>query len=59
MSDFHKLGAFSLKSQILKAPPKRKLHRDYTGFDENSFSNDLKSKLDLIKNLHYSSFDDI
>ena len=59
MSDFHKLAAFSLKSQILKAPPKRKLYRDYTGFDENSFSNDLKSKLDLIKNLHYSSFDDI
>ena len=33
-SDFHKLTVVSLKSQILKAPPKRKLYRDYKAFDE-------------------------
>ena len=59
ISDFHKLTAVSLKSQILKAPPKRKLYRDYKKFDENSLNNDLKSKLDSIKNLDYSSFEDI
>ena len=32
--DFHKIAAVSLKSQILKAPPKRKLYRDYKAFDE-------------------------
>ena len=46
ISDFHKLKAFSLKSQILKAPPKRKLYRDYKALDENSFNNELESKLD-------------
>ena len=39
ISDFHKLTAASLKSQTLKAPPKRKLYRDYKAFDENSFNN--------------------
>ena len=38
--DFHKLTAVSLKSQILKASPKRKL---YKAFDENSLNNDLKT----------------
>ena len=28
MSNFHRLTAVSLKSQILNAPPKRKLDRD-------------------------------
>ena len=45
ISDFHKLTAVSLKSQILKAPPKRKLYCTYKTFDENSFNNDLKTKL--------------
>ena len=35
---------------------KRMLYRDYKGFDENSFSNDVKSKSDAIKILDYSSF---
>ena len=51
ISDFHKLTAVSLKSQILQALPKRV-------FDENSFNNDLKSKLDSMKNLDYSSSED-
>ena len=59
LSDFHKLTAVSLKSQILKTPPKRKLYRDYKTFDENNFNNDLKSKLDTINNLDYSTFEDI
>ena len=29
MSDFHKLTAVSLKSQVLKAPAKRKFYRNY------------------------------
>ena len=49
ISDFYKLTAVSLKSQILKAPPKAKLYRDYKATDENSFNNDLKTKLDSIK----------
>ena len=59
ISDFHKLTTVSLKSQILKAPPNRKLYRDYKAFDENSFNNDLKTKLDSVKILDYSSFEDI
>ena len=59
ISDFHKLTAVSFKSQILKAPPKRKLYRDYKAFDENSFNNDLKTKLGSIKILNYSPFKDI
>ena len=46
-----------MKSQILKAPPKQKLYRDYKTFDENSFYNDLKIKLDSIKILDYYSFE--
>ena len=45
ISHFRKLMAASLNSQLLKAPLKRKLYRDYKTFDENSFNNDLKSKL--------------
>ena len=46
ISDFHKLSAVSLKTQILKTPPKRTFCRDYKTFDEkNSFKNNLKSKL--------------
>ena len=59
ISDFHKLTAVSLKLQILTAPPKRKLYNDFKAFDENSFDNDLQSKLDLIKNLDSSSFEAI
>ena len=31
-SDFHRFTAVSLQSQILKAPPKQKLYRDYKVF---------------------------
>ena len=57
--NWNKLTAVCLKSQILKAPPKRNLYRDYKAIDENNFNNDLKTKLDLIKILDYSSFEDI
>ena len=59
LSDFHKLVAVSLKTQKLKTPPKRKLYREYKTFDENNSNNDLKSKLDTINNLDYSTFEDI
>ena len=59
ISDFHKLTAATLKSKILKAPPKRNLYRDYKVFDENNFNNDLKTKLDSIKILDYFSLEDI
>ena len=59
ISDFHKLTAVSLKSQILKAPPKIKYYRNYKSFDENKFKEDLKSQLDSIETLEYSLFESI
>ena len=59
ISDFHKLTAVSLKSQILKAPPKIKTYRNYKTFDENRFNEDLKSKLDSIEKLDYPLFESI
>ena len=59
MSDFHKLMAVSLKSEILKAPPKIKAYRNYKTFDENRFNEDLKSKLDSIEKLEYLLFESI
>ena len=56
---WNKSTAVCLKSQILKAPPKQNLHRDYKAIDENNFNNDLKTNLDLINILDYSSFEDI
>ena len=53
------MTAVSLKSQILKAYLKPKLHRDYENLDENSFDNDIESKSDSTKNPDYSSFEDI
>ena len=52
--DFHKLTAVSLKSQILKAPPKIKTYRN-NRFNED----DLKAKLDLIEKLDYLLFESI
>ena len=57
ISDFHKLTAISLKSQVLKAPSKIKTYRNYTTFDENRLNEDLKSKLDLIEKLDYPLFE--
>ena len=59
ISDFHKLTAVSLKSQILKAPPKMKTYRNYKTFDENRFNEDLKSTLDSIEKLDYPLFESI
>ena len=57
MSDFHKLTAASLKSQVLKAPAKRKFYRNYKNFDEDNFNKDLKLKLDSLEELDYSLFE--
>ena len=57
MSDFHKWTAVSLKSQILKALPKQNLFGDLETFNQNTFNNDLESKLHSIKNLDYSYFE--
>ena len=46
MLNFHKLIVASLKSQLLKAPPKRKFCRNYKNVDEDNFNKDLKLKLD-------------
>ena len=59
ISDFHKLTSVSLKSQILKAPPKIKTYKNYKTFDENRFNEDLKSKLDSIEKLDYPLFESI
>ena len=56
MSDFHKLIAVSLKSQVLKAPAKRKFYRNYKNFDGDNFNRHLKLKLDSLKELGYSLF---
>ena len=59
ISDFHKLTAVSLKSQILQAPSKIKTYRNYKTFDQNRFNEDLKSKLDSIETLDYPLFESI
>ena len=61
ISDLHKLTAVSLKSQILKAPPPKKIktYRNYKTFDEYRFSEDLKSKLDSVEKLDYPLFETI
>ena len=46
ISDFHKLTAVSLKSQILKTPPKIKTYRNYKTFDETRFNR--KARLPFI-----------
>ena len=38
ISDFHKITAASLKSQVLKAPAKRKFYRNNKNFDEDNFN---------------------
>ena len=57
MSYFHKLTVVSLKSQALKASAKRKFYRNYKNSDEENFNKDLKLKLDYLKELDYSLFE--
>ena len=59
MSVFHKPTTVSLKSHILKSPPKVKHFRNYKSFDENAFNEDLKSRLDSIEKLEYPLFESI
>ena len=59
ISDFQELTAVSLKSQILKAPPKINTYINYKTFDENRFNEYLKSKVDLIEKLDYALFESI
>ena len=59
MSDFHKLTVVSLKSQVLKAPAKRKFCRNYKNFDEDNFNKHLKLTLDSLEKLDYSFFENI
>ena len=54
---FYKLTAVSLKSQVLKALAKRKFYRNCKNFDEDNFNKDLKLKLDSLKELDYSLFE--
>ena len=58
-SDFHKLTAVSLKSQILKALSKIATYRNYKTSDKNRFNEDLKSKLDSIEKLDCPLFQSI
>ena len=50
ISVFHKRKTVSLKYQVLGAPLKIKTYRNYTTFVKNRFNEDLKSKLDSIRN---------
>ena len=59
MSDFHKLTAISLKSQVLKVSPKHKFQRNYKNFDEDNFNKDLKLKLDSLEESDYFLFENI
>ena len=49
ISSFHKLTAVSLKSQVLKVPPKIKFYRIYKNLTEDHFNKDLKLKLGSLK----------
>ena len=53
MLDFDKLTAVSLKSQVMKAPAKRKFCRNYKNLDEDNFDKDLNLKLDSLEKLGY------
>ena len=57
MSDFHKLTAVNLKSQVPKAPPKHKFYRNYDNFQEDNLNKDLKLKLDSLEELDYYLFE--
>ena len=57
MSDFHKWTVVSLKSQVLKAPAKRKFCRNFKNFDEDNFNKHLKLTLDSLEKLDYSFFE--
>ena len=57
VSDFHKLTAVSLKSQVLEAPAKSQFYRNYKNFDEDNFNKDLKLKLDSLEKLDYYVFE--
>ena len=57
ISDFHKLTAASMKTYLAKGPPRIQLYRDYKNFDKNCFKNDLKEKINSIKNRDYSIFE--
>ena len=57
MSEFHKLTTVSLKSNVLKAPAKRKFYRNCKNFDEDNFNKDLQLKLDSLEELGYSLFE--
>ena len=59
ISDFHKPTTVSLKSQMLRALPQKKIYRNYKTFDENRFNEDLKSKLDSIEKLDCPLFESI
>ena len=59
VSDFHKLTAVSLKSHILKSPSKVKHFRNYKSFNENTFNEDLKSRIDSTEKLQYPLFESI
>ena len=57
ISDFHKLTAASMKTYLAKGPPRIQLYRDYKNFDKNFFKNDLKKRINSIKNRDYSIFE--
>ena len=59
LSDFHKMIITVLKTTFPKAKPKVVLYRDYSKFVENHFRIDLKEKLREIREINYSSFENI
>ena len=49
LSDFHNMSVTVLKYTFTKTKPKEILYRDYGNFIENDFRDELRMKLDEIK----------
>ena len=61
LSDHHKMTVSVLKRYVKKKDPLVINYRNYKHFDENEFKNDLRIKLDVLKEEHmnYKKFNDI
>ena len=57
LSDFHKMAVTVLKSTYVKAKPKEIHYRDYKGFNETSFKDDLRESLSRNKIESYTDFE--
>ena len=61
LSDHHKMTLTVLKRYVKKKDPIVIKYRNYKNFSENSFRNDLRAKLDILReeNMKYDTFKDV